>query len=359
VTSCLQRRSYRAEARGSRFFGQRLFALRTKHTIVDVTSEISLTVEPYLNGVRIDSFLLRHLRNYTNFRIQRMIRTGNVWMAGAEISLSQRVFVGQTVQVRLAEPPDKLYEAQPLAIPIVFEDPWILVVEKFAGMVAHPVGPHQSGTLCNALQWYLDQESLRRGLLRAGIVHRLDRMTSGLMVIAKDHLSHRHLSLDFQNERVSKSYLAIVEGQPPGSGVITLPIGRAAGTASILMTTRTDAINPRPARTDYEVLHRAESVSVVKARPFTGRNHQIRVHLAAIGHPVVGDAYYEAKGVVRPKRHDAVGFPSRHALHAHTLRFAHPITQVSMEFESQMPDDMCRLIRGSFQVPAGEAPAEP
>ena len=315
---------------------------------MDVTPEINLTVEPYLNGVRVDSFLSRHLRNYTNFRIQRMVHTGQVRISDATVPLSQRVFVGQTVGVRLVEPPDKLYEAQPLAISIVFEDPWIMVIDKPAGMVAHPVGPHQTGTLCNALQWYLDQTSLCRGILRPGIVHRLDRMTSGLIVIAKDHLSHRHLSLDFQNERVSKSYLAIVEGQPRDAGVINLPIGRAAGDETILMTTREDAIKPRPARTNYKVLQRDESVSLVKAKPFTGRNHQIRVHLAAIGHPVVGDDYYRANGKLKPKRPDAFESPSRHALHAHALQFAHPITRVWMEFESQVPDDMSRLIHAQI-----------
>lgn len=306
--------------------------------------EVAVTVESYLSGLRIDSFLLRHFRTYTNFRMQRIVQTGNVRIRNAVVPLSQRVFVGEIVSVRLVEPPDKLHDAEPLPISIVYEDAWILVVEKPPGMVAHPVGAHQSGTLCNALQWHLDQIAIRRGVLRAGIVHRLDRMTSGLMVVAKDHLSHRRMSIDFQNGNVSKKYLAIVEGQPPESGLIDLPIGRALNSDSILMATGEKAERPRAASTQFEVVQREADVSVVRATPFTGRNHQIRVHLAAIGCPVVGDEYYAADGVIKPRRPEAFAAPSRHALHAAVLKITHPITGVEMEFLSEMPADMRRMI---------------
>ena len=208
-------------------------------------------VEPYLSGVRVDSFLSKHLRNYTRWRLSRMVRTGAVSVNNVTASTDQRVFRGQIVCLRLIEPPDKLLTPSPIPLNIVYEDPWLLVVDKPAGLIAHPVGEYQGDTLINALQHHLDLQSPARGLLRPGIIHRLDRMTSGLLVVPKEHMSHRQLAMDFENGRTSKSYVALVEGDPEFDDQrINLPIGQQPGGNSVLMSAKPTAQKPRSARTD-------------------------------------------------------------------------------------------------------------
>lgn len=333
--------------------------------IISVPFTAELTVEDYLRGVRIDSFLIRHFRNYTSFRMQRMVRADQVRLNGVPVELRRRVFSGERYTVRLTEPPDKLIDPEPLPLEVLFEDPWLIVVNKPAGQVTHPVGEFQTKTLCNALQYHLDRQTPLRGLLRPGIVHRLDRETSGILVITKEHLSHRRLSIQFQKGEVQKEYLALVEGEPAEEqGTIDAPIGQLGKVSSILMSVDGDARNPRPARTDYEVVDSFEGYSLVKVSPRTGRIHQIRVHLASIGHPVVGDEFYGPFGEIRqPARslwkqaeHPAHsirtvdttvidGFEGgRHALHASQLKFCHPITDRELQFQAPLPVDMQRVV---------------
>ncbi len=304
---------------------------------------LEFTVEKSLSGVRIDSFLGRHLRNYTPFRLQRMIRAGLASRNGGVLELEARVFAGQVIAFRPIEPPDKLLESAPCELEILFEDAWILVVNKPAGLVAHPVGEFQTGTLANAVQSHLDRQTLVKGLLRPGIVHRLDRMTSGVMVLAKEHHSHTELSVQFQRGQVKKAYLALLEGcLIEERGEINLPIGRAASPETALMSAAPNARQPKPAQTRYEVVERFPGLTLVRAWPTTGRNHQIRVHFAAIGHPVAGDEFYEAGDRIKSPQPDRT---QRHALHAAWLWFRHPITRTPHAFESPLPDDiraMCR-----------------
>jgi len=329
-----------------------------------------LIVERYLSGVRVDSFLVRHFRNYTPFRMQRIVRAGEVKIDSTTAKIDERVYHGERVTVRLIEPPDKLHAPQPLPLRIVFEDPWIIVVDKQAGQITHPAGDLQTGTLCNALQAHFDLQTAWPGLLRPGIVHRLDRMTSGLIVVTKDHLSHRQLSIQFQKERVSKTYLAVVEGVVASDrGTIDLPIGTSPEAESVLMSCQPEAGDPRSSVTDFEVVERFPCHSLVRAHPRTGRNHQIRLHFAAIGHPVVGDEFYGPFGQIkltkaeyealrrRPSNGQTTGEGdeetvdgndggrgSRHALHAHRLEFKHPILGGRVAFESPLPADLCAMI---------------
>lgn len=303
--------------------------------------ELTFTVEPYLDGSRVDTFLARHLRNYTVWRLQRLVHAAQVRVADEVVVLDRRVFRGETVTIRLLEPPDKLHAPETVPLRIVYEDPWIIVVDKPANMVVHPVSSLQSGTLANGLQAHLDLQTPLKGLLRPGIVHRLDRMTSGLIVTTKHHLAHRRLSIDFQSGKVEKSYLAVLHGQlEPDSGTIDLPLGRQRN--SILMTTAAGGRDYKPAKTTFRVIDRFVDRTLVEARPVTGRIHQIRVHFAAIGHPLLGDEFYSVTGPVSISPGCA-----RHALHAAKLAFRHPILHEPLEFCSALPADLSGLLDGT------------
>lgn len=303
---------------------------------------VAFIVESYLSGVRIDSFLAKQLRNYTPWRLHRMVVAGKAKVDDIPADATQRVFVNQRVSLELIEPPDKLLDPIDIPLNIVYEDPWLLVIDKPAGLVAHPVGDFQDGTLSNAVQFYLDQQTSLKGLLRPGVVHRLDRMTSGLIVTAKDHMAHRLLSIDFQQGKLSKSYVALVDGCPNfESRLIDLPIGQRPGANSVLMSARPDARHARPAKTKATVIQRFEKQTLVECVLFTGRNHQIRVHLSEIGFPIVGDEYYAPHGMIRksPRFDGEEPTEERHSLHAASLGLFHPILRVWMEFKTNPPDD--------------------
>ena len=313
-------------------------------------SEFPLTieciVEAYLSGVRIDSFLSKHLRNYTSWRINRMVSAGLAKIDDQPAAPEDRVFRGQRVSLRLVEPPDKLLDPEPILVPVVYEDPWLIVVDKPAGLVAHPVGDFQDGTLSNILQSHLDRQTAIRGLLRPGVVHRLDRMTSGLIVTAKEHLAHRLLSIDFQHGKLSKSYVALIEGCPDfETRTLEFSIGQRPGGNSVLMSARADAKNARPAKTRVTVVERFEQYSMVECVLFTGRNHQIRVHLSHIGHPILGDEYYGPYGTIKqaPRFNGDDPTEERHALHAASLGFLHPILREWIQFRTSPPADFWAL----------------
>jgi 23S rRNA pseudouridine1911/1915/1917 synthase len=306
-----------------------------------------LDVEPHLRGVRIDTFLARRFRSYTTWRLMRLVRAGQVCVDGEPIDTRHRVYPGQKIFVRLLEPPDDLIPAEEIPFEVLFEDEWLLVVNKPAGLIIHPTGETPNGSLVNAAQHYLDQTSDWPGLLKPGIVHRIDMDTSGVVAIAKDHVSHRELSIQFQLGRVSKAYLAIVDGVvAQDRGVIELPIGRAVGTA--LMSCQAEALEARSSVTAYEVIERLPAHTLVKAKPRTGRMHQIRVHFAAIGHPLLGEEYYAPFGVLRPPRTPGQLPVSPHirrqALHAAELSFQHPFTLEWMTVTAPLPDDMARAL---------------
>ena len=280
-----------------------------------------------------------------------MVKAGAVCIAGEVVPLIRRVVRGETVTVRLLEPPDKLYEAVVMPLEIVHEDEWLMVINKPAGVVVHPVGKRQTGTLTNGVQHHLDLQTNVRGLLRPGIVHRLDRLTSGLIILAKEHLAHRLLSIQFQQGEVKKKYVAVVEGILPNeSGTIDLPIGRAAEGDTILMSAQSNARNTKPAVTHYEVIERYAHRTLVRAIPQTGRNHQIRVHFATLGYPVVNDQFYDVDGKFKPKQDEARAGESdemRHALHAEQLAFVHPITNKNVIYQSAIPTELTELCDGS------------
>ena len=337
-----------------------------------------LIVEPFLSGKRIDTFLVRHFRNYSSYRLQRIVRAGQVRINDVLADNDARVYRGQCVSARLIEPPDKLLPPTPGPLEVLYEDPWLLVVVKPAGQIAHPAGDYATNSLANVVQHHLDQQTAWRGLLRPGIVHRLDRLTSGVMVVSKEHLSHALLTEAFMRRKVHKRYLALVMGViEPDAGVLDRPIGGSLDPESFLMSTRPDAVEPRAARTEFRVLERFAEHTLVEARPITGRHHQIRVHFADIGHPVVDDEFYGPfgwikkaqdgtvlrepgdRGQVGDRRQEAgnvdddettamippeLALVGRHALHAFRLEFRHPITWEPLSFETPLPPDIARAV---------------
>lgn len=322
---------------------------------------LELTVEPYQSGLRVDAFLAQQLRNYSLWKLQRLACWGAITVRGEPVELLKRLRTGETVHVQLLEPPEVVYEPESFPLEVVHEDAWMLAVNKPPGVIAHPTGNMQSGTLCHYVQAYLDEQTCVPGLLRPGIVHRLDRETSGVMLIAKTHWAHRQLVDAFEHSRVSKTYVALLQGElAEDSGRIDFPIGQARTGSRVLMSARGDALDAKPARTHWRVLQRLPQHTLVAAKPVTGRNHQIRVHFAALGHPLVGDEFYAAEGQFLPASRDSleagrrmteVRCPTtgitRHALHAALIEVAHPITGVWLKIQAGPPADflnaLCRL----------------
>ena len=331
-----------------------------------------LIVEPFLSGKRIDTFLARHFRNYSSFRLQRIVRAGEVRINDVSANNDSRVYRDQRVSVRLIEPPDRLLPPTPGPLHILYEDPWLIVVVKPAGQITHPAGDYATNSLANVVQHHLDQQTHWRGLLRPGIVHRLDRLTSGVMVVAKEHLSHALLTEAFTRRTVHKTYVALVMGVVAAdAGTLDRPIGGLLHSESCLMTSHPDAVAARSARTVFRVVERFADHTLVEAKPVTGRHHQIRVHFADIGHPVVDDEFYGPFGWIKKDREGRMiptpaelshpngssddeelgsAIPQdlllvgRHALHAHRLEFRHPITWEPLSFEAPLPEDIARAV---------------
>jgi len=313
-----------------------------------------------LRGRRIDTFLEKHLRNYSTFAVQRLIRAGCVTVNDETVPLAYRVHNNDTVRVRLIAPPDRASVAEPLPVEVLYEDPWLIGLSKPPGQISHPGGEFLSHTLVNALQHHLDRQTPLPGLLRPGIVHRIDRQTSGAMIVPKEFYSHRRLTQQFEQRRVSKTYLAIVHGViESDQGRIELPIGQVPNHRCTLMCCKPNALDPRPALTEFRVLDRFDSYSFVEARPLTGRQHQIRVHFAEIGHPLLADEFYGEFGIIK----DGTPFEAsededlelepaqsiwfdpdlplrRHALHAAALAFDHPVTEMPLLLQAPLPTDL-------------------
>ena len=289
-------------------------------------------------GARLDRFLASVLGELSRSNIQRLIREGRVHVSGRPAKANQAVKPGQDVAVDVPAPVDSPPSAEALPIPIIFQDPDLIVVDKPAGMVVHPAGGHASGTLVNALLHHIGDLSGIGGEKRPGIVHRLDRGTSGLMVVAKHDRAHDELSRQFHDREVEKEYLALVWGVVHAGRRIDLPIGR-------------DPVNRKRmssrARRSREAVTRivqtealAPGLTLARVAIHTGRTHQIRVHLSAIGHPVVGDALYGGVRRRVPGDLKAVKRLERPFLHASHLAFRHPTDGRRMEFSSDVPADL-------------------
>jgi len=300
-----------------------------------------VTVAIEYDGVRLDSFLAALLPDRSRSQLQRLIKEGHVTGPIDELKASLPVKAGQTFHIDLPEAGPATAVAENLPLTILYEDADLVVIDKAAGMVVHPAAGHSSGTLVNALLHHVDDLSGVGGQLRPGIVHRLDRGTSGVMVVAKNDTAHQELSRQFHDREVEKEYFALVWGTVHAGKRIDAPIGRDPADRQKMST------RARRARSAVTRVMRAEylrGVTLIQVAIATGRTHQIRVHLNAIGHPIVGDPTYG--GVRRHVPNDvrAVQRLERPFLHAAKLAFTHPTDGRRLEFESPLPADLQAVI---------------
>ncbi|MCG6920058.1 MAG: RluA family pseudouridine synthase [Acidobacteria bacterium] len=293
------------------------------------------------SGLRLDVWLARRLPSLSRARLQALIGEGLVLVDGAASRPAERLRPGQTVDVRVPPPEPATPEPEDIPLSIVHEDADLLVVDKPAGIVVHPGAGARTGTLVNALLRHIRDLSGIGGILRPGIVHRLDRGTSGLLVVAKNDQTHRALVAQFSSRRVEKEYLALVHGAPRArKGEIVAAIGRHP------VDRKKMTVNPpraREARSTWDLEEAFDGASLLRVRIHTGRTHQIRVHLASIGHPVVGDATYGGTRTPSSRRaaaRDILRSLERPALHAARLAFTHPSRGERVEFVAPLPADI-------------------
>ena len=289
-------------------------------------------------GVRLDVWLARRCAPLSRSRLQALIVAGQVTVDGRPADARTRTRPGQQVCVNV--PPPAAAEPQPEALPldVVFEDADLLVINKPPGLVVHPAPGHAGGTLVNALLHHCDDLGGVGGVERPGIVHRLDKDTSGLMVVAKHDAAHLALAAQFQTGDVGRCYLALVHGRPArAQGTIETTIGRHP------VDRKRMAANPprgKPAISHYEVVENLGGITLMRVRLETGRTHQIRVHLAHLGLPIIGDPVYGS----RARDRAVPGVPARQMLHAAELAFDHPADGRRLVFQRPPPADMTDLM---------------
>ena len=317
--------------------------------------ELTLPVEAGDAGSRLDVFLARALPGQSRSFLARVIGRGTVRVDGVAARPSHLLQAGAVVRLTVPDPPRAGPAAEEIPLEFLHVDPWIAVVDKPAGMVVHPAKGNWKGTLAGALKWHLEGRgdgaasglSTAGGPTRPGIVHRLDRDTSGVIVVARTEEAHHALARQFERRSVAKTYLAITQGAPQlDRDEIALPIGIHPYQRE-KMAVRRDHSTSRDAVTRYEVVERFRAGALVRVAPKTGRTHQIRVHLAAIGCPVLCDGLYSGRTVIEP---GFLGLPpgppllARQALHAARLALDHPASGERMEFAAPLPADMQRML---------------
>lgn len=278
---------------------------------------------------RLDSFLADNM-DLTRSAVQKLLEGENVTVNGILQGKNYKLKNNDKVIVNVPNPEPLEITAENIPLDIVYEDEFLLVVNKPKGMVVHPAPGNYSGTLVNALMYHCkDSLSGINGVLRPGIVHRIDKDTSGLLIVAKNDLAHNHLAAQIKEHSFTREYEAVVIGTPKANeGLIELPIGRHPVKRKQMAVTYT---NSKPAKTKYRVLQAGDGLAYVRLTLFTGRTHQIRVHMAALGHPVAGDQIYGRAGAKYKKL-------CGQCLHAKKIGFIHPATNKYIEFESKLPD---------------------
>lgn len=291
-------------------------------------TEHTFEITPELAGDRLDRFVAARTEGLSRSRVQSLLASGDILHNGAPARAAEKLRTGDRLLVRVPDPvPVADLQGEDIPLRILHEDADLLVLDKPAGLVVHPGAGNDTGTLVHALLHHCRDLSGIGGVERPGIVHRLDKETSGCLVVAKNDASHHALAAQFANRTTEKTYLAIVEGSPRrDSGEINAPIDRHAVNRQKMTVARVD--RGREALTLYRVLLRENGLALVECRPRTGRTHQIRVHLKHLGHPIAGDPVYGRRGRFE-----------RHLLHAWRLSFAHPRSAERLTFTAPVPAD--------------------
>ncbi|MFZ5917632.1 MAG: RluA family pseudouridine synthase [Chloroflexota bacterium] len=294
---------------------------------------IQIRIQESQAGARIDRLIASEVADLSRAAVQRLIKDERLTVNARTTRASYRVGSGDLVTLHVPSPQAIEIYPESLPLQVLHEDASLIVVDKPAGMVTHPAHGHTTGTLVNALLAYCPALTTMPDRERAGLVHRLDKDTSGVIVVAKTEAARQALQAQFKARAVHKTYLALIEGHPePAAGRIDAPIGRDAQHRKRMAVIH----EGRQAITDYRVLEHFDEHSLVQAAPHTGRTHQIRVHMAFIGHPIVGDRVYGYRRQRLPL--------NRHFLHATHITLTHPATGQMVEFHSELPGDLSALL---------------
>lgn len=312
------------------------------------SEQYTLSVSETEDGARLDQYLAEHVPDLSRARAQTLIRSGMVTVGGCQAKPSHRVRSGELISARIDRHTPSSFQPETIPLDIVFEDAHIIVVNKPAGMVVHPASGISSGTLVNALLAHAPDLPEHGGKERPGIVHRLDKNTSGLLIVAKTETSHRRMAERIRQHEVKRIYRALVYGNfEESGGVVDAPIGRSPSNRKKMAIT---GIRSREARTEFHVEESFREATLLRVRLATGRTHQIRVHMNYIGHPVVGDSVY---GTGLSRFHErmeaavvkAISRLQSHMLHAERLEFSHPETGDHMSFEAPLPGEFAEMIQ--------------
>src|SRR5438093_3633084 len=296
------------------------------YTVARVTRRVPDT----LAGLRLDKALARMFPEHSRNRLQRWLKDGHVSLDSHAAKPKQKIWGGEGVEIRPQPgPPETAFRAEPIALDIVYEDDDVLVINKAAGLVVHPGSGNWKGTLLNAL---LHRSPGLAAIPRAGIVHRLDKNTSGLLVVAKTLQAHTELVRQLQARTVRRDYLALVHGVVELDGEVSAPVGRDPRHRTRMAVVSTG----RPALTRFKVTKRFARVTLLECSLATGRTHQIRVHMQSLGHPLVGDPVYRSKRLDDPRTPQL----RRHALHAVRLGFSHPVSVALKLFSVHLSEDL-------------------
>lgn len=329
----------------------------------DASDQIQFVINKRYSSKRIDKYLVSRLQDFSRSNIQRLIKEEAVKVNNVAVKNSYEIKLKDVISIQLPAKNSDHITPENIPLDVIYEDDYLMVLNKAPDTVVHPARGHASGTLVNALAYHCNNLSSLNGPLRPGIVHRLDRDTSGAILVVKDEKVHKHLALQFENREIKKEYLAVIKGETElDSDRIDLPIGKDKRDRK-KMSVRHDT--GKSAVSIFEVLERYPGYTLVRVTLETGRTHQIRVHMKTIGHPVIADSEYgnsEAcffEDLVQHVSNKAtqnlakitklcnnVTNPiiERQALHAYKIGFVHPVTNKTMEFTAEIPEDMANLI---------------
>jgi 23S rRNA pseudouridine1911/1915/1917 synthase len=308
---------------------------------------IDLVVDPDFHQARLDVFLAHRLTDLSRSRIQALIRRKQVWIGEEPAKPSARLHEGQVIRVHVPDPEPDAPIGENIPLDVLFEDSSIVVINKPPRMVVHPARGHWSGTLVAALAWHFEHLSTAGGDYRPGIVHRLDRDTSGVILVAKTDDAHAAITRQFERRQVQKEYVAIVSPPPDRDrDWIDRPIGVHPYQREKMMV-REGHASSRTARTLYETVERVGGFGWVVMKPETGRTHQLRVHMASVGSPILADKMYSGRSRLTLQEltrnpEDEEVLIDRQALHAHKLAFSHPMTGERVECVAPIPEDIQR-----------------